>query len=283
MEGDSVISPEVVARYAADAACEVDGVTRIVAGRAARDPRRGRGDRAPPGARASASRSRSVGAAVQANVADYLERMTDARPARSTSSSTRSMSSPRLTGLTRLTLETAPSVCHDCVWWQSRRPRARSTRTAGWSASRTSFGAFGTVYYDDDGRLLGVLQCGPAPLFPHAVRASGGPALRRGDARHLRLRHRPVEPVGAAVALPGGDRRGARPRRRVDRGVRLPLPGGRVGRTSASCTRPSSRSTSSATSASGSSAAPGGSGSRGSTSAGCSRSSRAGASGCCAS
>ena len=31
----------------------------------------------------------------------------------------------RLAGLTGATLETTPTVCHDCVWWQSRaRPRA---------------------------------------------------------------------------------------------------------------------------------------------------------------
>ena len=33
------------------------------------------------------------------------------------------MAPPRLSGLTRLTLETAPSVCHQCVWWQSRSTR----------------------------------------------------------------------------------------------------------------------------------------------------------------
>ena len=27
---------------------------------------------------------------------------------------------PRVAGLTGATLETAPSVCHECVWWQSR-------------------------------------------------------------------------------------------------------------------------------------------------------------------
>ena len=33
------------------------------------------------------------------------------------------MAPPRLAGLTKLTLETAPSVCHACVWWQSRGRR----------------------------------------------------------------------------------------------------------------------------------------------------------------
>ena len=75
------------------------------------------------------------------------------------------MAPPRLTGLTKLTLETAPSVCHACVWWQSR------------STSRVEeeYGAFGTIYYGDDGRTLGSIQYGPAPLFPHAWELPGGP------------------------------------------------------------------------------------------------------------
>jgi len=29
----------------------------------------------------------------------------------------------RLSGLTKLTLQTAPSVCHECIWWQTRGRR----------------------------------------------------------------------------------------------------------------------------------------------------------------
>jgi uncharacterized alkaline shock family protein YloU len=75
MDGHSVISPEVVARYARDAAAEVDGVTRVVKARV--DGERvvlalavGWGAPIP-----------EVGAAVQRHVADFLERMTDVRPA----------------------------------------------------------------------------------------------------------------------------------------------------------------------------------------------------------
>ncbi|MBA3843070.1 MAG: Asp23/Gls24 family envelope stress response protein [Actinobacteria bacterium] len=76
MEGHSVISPDVLGRYAADAAAEVPGVhTKL---------RRG--------ARVSGSQVEvhvvvdygasvpAVAAEVQRRVADYLERMTDARP-----------------------------------------------------------------------------------------------------------------------------------------------------------------------------------------------------------
>jgi hypothetical protein len=81
---------------------------------------------------------------------------------------------PRLAGLTKLTLETAPSVCHECVWWQSRgrRPVDKSR----WMEKvELGFGAFGTVYYDSDGRVLGSMQYGPSDLFPRAQELPGGP------------------------------------------------------------------------------------------------------------
>ena len=82
MEGHSVISADVLARYAADAAREVDGVHGLV----------GRHD----GVKVSREDGRvgvelhlelewgaqapAVGAAVQAHVADCLARMADVRP-----------------------------------------------------------------------------------------------------------------------------------------------------------------------------------------------------------
>jgi uncharacterized alkaline shock family protein YloU len=83
MEGHSLISTDVIARYAADAALEIDGVRRLV-------------DSARPrhhGVRVSESggtlalelhlgldwgaSAPSVGMAVQERVAEYLRRMTD--------------------------------------------------------------------------------------------------------------------------------------------------------------------------------------------------------------
>lgn len=86
MEGHSLISADVVARYAADAAREVDGVSGV----GARGHQRGK-DVVVEGddpARAVTvrialewgSNAASVGAAVQERVADYLQRMTGARP-----------------------------------------------------------------------------------------------------------------------------------------------------------------------------------------------------------
>jgi hypothetical protein len=78
-------------------------------------------------------------------------------------------------GLTGATLETAPSVCHDCIWWQSRSRRHADKRK--WIEKvEDGWGAWGTVYYDDDRRLLGSMQYGPAPLFPRAAELPAGPA-----------------------------------------------------------------------------------------------------------
>jgi len=80
----------------------------------------------------------------------------------------------RIAGLTGATLPTAPAVCHECVWWQSRAGRRVDKRK--WIAgTEEEWGAWGTVYYDDDGRLLGSMQYGPADLFPRAVELPAGP------------------------------------------------------------------------------------------------------------
>src|SRR5262249_395595 len=64
----------------------------------------------------------------------------------------------RLAGLTGLTLETAPVVCHECVWWQSRGSREVDKRR--WiEKTEKEWGVWGQLYYDDDnGRLLGSMQ-----------------------------------------------------------------------------------------------------------------------------
>jgi hypothetical protein len=80
----------------------------------------------------------------------------------------------RIAGLTGATLETTPTVCHECVWWQSRGDRRVDKRK--WiQDAEEEWGAWGTVYYDDDGRLLGSMQYGPAELFPRAAELPAGP------------------------------------------------------------------------------------------------------------
>ena len=82
MEGHSVISPDVLARYAADAAREVSGVHTLVGRnegvKVVRDDQRVAIElhlALDWGANAGV-----VGAAVQAHVADCLARMADVRP-----------------------------------------------------------------------------------------------------------------------------------------------------------------------------------------------------------
>jgi hypothetical protein len=80
----------------------------------------------------------------------------------------------RLAGLTKLTLETAPSVCHDCIWWQTRGRRVVD-KERWMERVELDFGAWGTVYYDSDGRVLGSMQYGPAQSFPRAWELPAGP------------------------------------------------------------------------------------------------------------
>jgi hypothetical protein len=81
---------------------------------------------------------------------------------------------PRVAGLTGATLQTAPSVCHECIWWQSRS--GRKAAKDRWIAKvEEEWGAWGTVYYDSDGRVLGSMQYGPASLFPRAAELPAGP------------------------------------------------------------------------------------------------------------
>lgn len=77
-------------------------------------------------------------------------------------------------GLTRGTLRSAPTVCHECVWWQSRGTRV--TNKERWiDRTEDDWGAWGTVYYDEHGRTLGSMQYGPAELFPRAAELPAGP------------------------------------------------------------------------------------------------------------
>ena len=81
----------------------------------------------------------------------------------------------RVAGLTGATLEHVAGVCHDCVWWQSRTAGRRVDKRRWIERTETEFGAWGTVYYDDDRRVLGSMQYGPAGLFPRAAELPAGP------------------------------------------------------------------------------------------------------------
>jgi hypothetical protein len=80
----------------------------------------------------------------------------------------------RLAGLTGATLRSAPSVCQTCVWWQSRL--GRSTDKTRWmERAEDDWGAWGTIYEEENGRILGSMQYGPSDLFPRAAELPAGP------------------------------------------------------------------------------------------------------------
>src|SRR5258708_36804660 len=79
----------------------------------------------------------------------------------------------RLSGLTKLTLQTAPTVCHECIWWQTRG-RREIDKDRWMERVELEFGAWGTVYYDSDNRVLGSMQYGPAGAFPRAAELPAG-------------------------------------------------------------------------------------------------------------
>ena len=81
---------------------------------------------------------------------------------------------PRVTGLTRATLDVTPEVCHDCVWWQSSA-RREADKDRWIEKAEDEWGPWGTVYCDEDGRLLGSMQYGPAAFFPRAAELPAGP------------------------------------------------------------------------------------------------------------
>ena len=81
----------------------------------------------------------------------------------------------RLAGLTGATLPQVAPVCHECVWWQSRTGGRRVDKARWIEKAETEFGAWGTVYYDDDRRVLGSMQYGAARLFPLADDLPAGP------------------------------------------------------------------------------------------------------------
>ncbi len=85
----------------------------------------------------------------------------------------------RVEGLTGATIERAPAVCHDCVFWQSRGGR-QASKDRWIEKAEDDWGAWGALYHDDDGRLLGSIQYGPSELFPRAAELPAGPPS--GDA-----------------------------------------------------------------------------------------------------
>ena len=81
----------------------------------------------------------------------------------------------RVAGLTGASIVRAPSVCQSCVWWQSRL--GKDEEKDRWiERAEDAWGSWGALYQDDDGRVFGTMQFGPAELFPRARDLPAGPA-----------------------------------------------------------------------------------------------------------
>lgn len=80
----------------------------------------------------------------------------------------------RLHPVTTASIAHAPPPCVGCVFWQSRGRRAAAK---GRWAERVEdeWGAWGTLYFGDDDRLLGFVQFAPSEHFPQAAELPAGP------------------------------------------------------------------------------------------------------------
>ena len=128
-----------------------------------------------------------------------------------------------VSALTRTTVDSGPAVCRDCVWWQSRGNRTASKER--WAErAEEDFGEWGTIYLDDDGRLLGSMQSALAPLSPR------GRLPRAGVGDDAVLVTAPTSMRdglgGREVAPAGRDRWSPQPRREGNRAFAYRYPEG---------------------------------------------------------
>jgi hypothetical protein len=80
----------------------------------------------------------------------------------------------RLHPVTTASIAHAPAPCVGCVFWQSRGQRVAAK--GKWAEKiEDDWGPWGTLYYGDDDRVLGFIQCGPAGAFPRAWELPAGP------------------------------------------------------------------------------------------------------------
>jgi hypothetical protein len=79
--------------------------------------------------------------------------------------------------LSRASIEDAPPPCRSCMWWQTRPGREPGERRRFIDQVEDEFGPWGKLYRDD-GRVIGMIQYGPAAMFPRAAGMPGGPPSR---------------------------------------------------------------------------------------------------------
>ena len=80
----------------------------------------------------------------------------------------------RLHPVNAISIRRAPPPCVECVFWQTRE--GRTTDKARWAERvEDEWGAWGTLYFGEDDRLLGFIQAAPADAFPRGQDLPAGP------------------------------------------------------------------------------------------------------------
>jgi hypothetical protein len=80
----------------------------------------------------------------------------------------------RLHPVTAASIAHAPPPCVGCVFWQSRGQKV--VGKGKWAEKvEDDWGAWGTLYFGDEDRVLGFIQYGPAGAFPRAWELPAGP------------------------------------------------------------------------------------------------------------
>jgi hypothetical protein len=80
----------------------------------------------------------------------------------------------RLHPVNAVSIRHAPAPCVGCVFWQSRD--GRTTDKARWAEKvEEDWGAWGTLYFAENDRLLGFIQAAPTDHFPRGEDLPAGP------------------------------------------------------------------------------------------------------------
>jgi hypothetical protein len=87
------------------------------------------------------------------------------------------MSAAGVDHLTGATVTDAPPPCRECMWWQTRPGRDSAERRRWIESAEEEFGPWGKLYRDG-GRVIGLVQYGPADAFPRAQSMPAGPPSR---------------------------------------------------------------------------------------------------------
>ena len=83
----------------------------------------------------------------------------------------------RLHPVNAISIRHAPPPCVACTFWQSREGRAvDKTRWA--ERVEDEWGAWGTLYFEEEDRIVGFLQFAPSEFFPRGQDLPAGPPSR---------------------------------------------------------------------------------------------------------